>query len=73
MPSDPMTTPSRIALRGDLLDFTDDPGFAAPAGAGGVRFRPDHWLLVEDGRIVGAQADDPAPGWDRIDRRGSLV
>ena len=27
-----MTTTSRTALRGDLLDFTDDPGFAAPAG-----------------------------------------
>jgi len=32
-----MTTASRIALRGDLLDFTDDPGFLTgllPAGTG---------------------------------------
>ena len=69
----PMTAPSRIALRGDLLDFTADPGFAAPAGAPGVRFRPDHWLLVEDGRIVGAQPGEPAAGWQRIDHRGRLV
>jgi guanine deaminase len=73
MTSDAMTPPSRIALRGDLLDFTDDPGFAAPANAGGVRFRPDHWLLIEDGRITGAQADEPAPDWQRIDHRGRLV
>jgi len=70
---DPMTTASRIALRGDLLDFTADPGFAAPANAGGVRFRPDHWLLVEDGRIVGAQAGEPAVDWQRIDHRGRLI
>jgi len=73
MTPDPMTTRTRLALRGDLLDFADDPGFAAPASAGGVRFRPDHWLLVEDGRIAGAQADDPAPGWERVDRRGHLI
>ena len=24
-----------------------------------MRFRPDHWLLIEDGRIVGAQAEAP--------------
>ena len=43
------------ALRGDLLDFTGTPHWARvddPA----VRFRPDHWLLVEDGRI---RLDDP--------------
>ena len=68
-----MTPASRLAIRGDLLDFTDDPGFAAPANAGGVRFRPDHWLLVEDGRITGAQVDEPAPGWERVDHRGKLI
>lgn len=68
-----MTSPSRYALRGDLLDFTADPGFAAPAGAPGVRFRPDHWLLVEGGRIAGAQAELPDASWARVDHRGSLV
>jgi guanine deaminase len=63
----------RIALRGDLLDFTEDPGFAAPHEAPGVRFRPDHWLLVEDGRIAGATATAPDAGWQRHDHRGKLI
>ena len=69
----PTTPATRVALRGDLLDFTADPGFAAPAQAAGVRFRPDHWLLVEDGRIAGVQAEAPGPGWDRVDHQGRLV
>lgn len=68
-----MTPRQRLALRGDLLDFTADPGFAAPAGAQGLRYRPDHWLLVEDGCIVGAQPDAPDAGWERIDHRGRLL
>jgi len=68
-----MMTPPRLALRGDLLDFSADPGFAAPAGAAGVRFRADHWLLVEGGRIAGVQADVPDASWTRIDHRGCLV
>jgi guanine deaminase len=68
-----MTDAPRFALRGDLLDFTADPGFAAPAGAPGVRFRPDHWLLVEDGRIAGVQSEAPDAGWTRVDHRGCLV
>jgi guanine deaminase len=67
-----MTSP-RFALRGDLLDFTADPGFAAPSGAPGVRHRPDHWLLVEDGRIAGVQDGEPGPEWTRVDHRGCLV
>jgi guanine deaminase len=63
----------RFALRGDLLDFDADPGFAAPAHAPGVRFRPDHWLLVDNGRVAGVQADAPDAGWTRIDHRGKLV
>ena len=73
MTSTSMTTDSRIALRGDLLDFTDDPGFAAPAGAPGVRFRPNHWLLVDGGRIAGVQADAPDASWQRIDHAGNLL
>ena len=73
---------SRIALRGDLLDFTADPGFGPAAEAPGVRWRPDHWLFIEDGRIVNArpagsvdrEADrDPEACWQRIDHRGRLI
>lgn len=68
-------TPSRFALLADLLDFTDDPGFAGPHEAPGVRFRPNHWLLVDGGRIVGTQvsSDIPDDGWARIEAPGSLV
>jgi guanine deaminase len=63
----------RIALRGDLLDFSADPGFAPPSEAPGVRFRPDHWLLVEGGRIAGVSAADPDESWRRVDHRGKLI
>ncbi|WAC75067.1 guanine deaminase [Roseateles sp. SL47] len=62
----------RLALKGDLLDFTAQPTWGRvddPA----VRFRPDHWLLVEGGRVVGVQADDPGDGWQREDHRGRLI
>lgn len=72
VPSSRLRQPSRLALRGDLLDHTADPGLEA-RDADGVRWRPDHWLLVEDGRIVGAQVADPGPGWERVDHRGCLV
>ncbi len=62
----------RLALRGDLLDYTADTGLADRDTAA-VRWRPEHWLLIEDGRIVGAQAQDPGPGWERADHRGCLV
>ncbi|MDO9315627.1 MAG: guanine deaminase [Burkholderiaceae bacterium] len=73
---------SRIALRGDLLDFTADPGFSPAAEAPGVRWRPDHWLLIENGRIINAlpagsvdrEADGgPDARWQRIDHRGRLI
>ncbi|MBI5335328.1 MAG: guanine deaminase [Burkholderiales bacterium] len=71
----PQATPSRFALLADLLDFTDDPGFASPHQAPGVRFRPNHWLLVDGGRIVGTQvsADLPDDSWARFEAPGSLV
>ncbi|MCK7490492.1 MAG: hypothetical protein MZW92_00825 [Comamonadaceae bacterium] len=40
---------------GDLLDFTADPGLGRHRHATAVRWRPDHWLLVDDGRIAGVQ------------------
>jgi guanine deaminase len=66
------TPGERFALRGDLLDFTAAPRLGereCPA----VRWRPDQWLLVDGGRIVGAQAVDPDPSWRRVDHRGRLV
>ena len=67
---------ARVALRGDLLDFTGDVPLQSPsddATGSAVRFRPDHWLLIEKGRITGAQAQDPGAGWTRVDHRGHLV
>jgi guanine deaminase len=65
-------SPRRWALRGDLLDFTAAPAWGeveSPA----VRFDRDHWLLVEDGRIVGRQAAAPDDSWVRKDHAGQLV
>src|SRR5439155_13903062 len=64
---------ARIAVRGDLLDFSADPGFVAPQEAPGVRFRPDHWLLIDSGRIAGVSASEPDESWQRIDHRGKLI
>ena len=72
MTTDSSAASARLALKGDLLDFTGAPQWGRvddPA----VRFRPDHWLLVEDGRIVGAQAEDPGEGWVREDHSGRLL
>ncbi|MEO6364345.1 MAG: guanine deaminase [Caldimonas sp.] len=66
------STPNRLALHGDLLDFTAAPAWGevdSPA----VRFRPDHWLLIDGGRITGAQAEAPDEGWARIEHAGRLV
>ena len=63
----------KLAIRADLLDFTDTPSWGSPT-LHGVRYRPDHWLLVgADGRIQGAQTDDPGPDWQRHDHRGRLL
>jgi guanine deaminase len=70
-----MSTAQRLAFRADLLDFTADPGLADTAPAG-IRWRPDHWLMVEQGRIVGAQAASAgAPGddWRRIEHPGRVL
>jgi guanine deaminase len=64
----------RRALRADLLDFTGDPGLGAPS-VDAVRHRPDHWLLIEDGRIAGVVpgAQEPGADWQREDHRGRLL
>jgi guanine deaminase len=65
----------KLALRADLLDFTATPSWGSPT-LDGVRFRPDHWLLVDAGRIVGAEPAatfDPGPDWVRHDHRGRLL
>jgi guanine deaminase len=62
----------RLAIRGDLLDFTAEPGWGevdSPA----VRWRPAHWLLVEDGRIAAVQPEAPDAGWQRLDHAGRLI
>ena len=62
-----------LAIRADLLDFTATPGWQSTDLAG-VRFRPDHWLLVDDGgRILGAQTAEPGPDFERHDHRGRLL
>ena len=66
--------PLRIALRGDLLDFSGEPAWG-DVDSSTVRFRPDSWLLIEDGRIAGVLQDgaEPGAGWTRIDHRGRLL
>jgi guanine deaminase len=66
------TTSKRLALRGDLLDFTAAPAWGDVESAA-VRFRPDHWLLVEEGRITGAQTAEPDSSWSRQDHKGKLI
>lgn len=69
----------RLIVRGDLLDFTEDPGFVTPEASAGVRFRPDHCILIaQDGRIEAVQAaSDPLPtAWSDVpvqDHRGQLI
>ena len=64
--------PRRWALRGDLLDFTGAPHWGDTASPV-VRFDRDHWLLIDDGRIVGRQAQAPDDSWVRKDHAGQLV
>jgi guanine deaminase len=68
----PADASMRIALRGDLLDFNAEPAWG-DVDASAVRFRPDHWLLIEGGRIAGVQADAPDASWQAHDHRGQLI
>jgi guanine deaminase len=69
-----MSTPgtSRLALRGDLLDFVGTPS-RGDVRSSAPRFRPGHWLLIDAGRIVGVQPGAPDAGWQRIDHAGRLI
>ena len=72
-----MLTPAqKLAIRADLLDFTATPNWGSPT-LHGVRFRPDHWLLVgADGRIQGAEPAagfTPDASWLQHDHRGQLL
>ncbi len=64
--------PHRLALFGDLLDFQAAPAWGETESAA-VRHRPDHWLLVEDGRIQGVQTLAPGASWERHDHAGKLI
>ncbi len=66
------TANSKLALRGDLLDFTGSPAWGE-VEISALRYRPDHWLLIENGRIVGAQAAPPDASWALHDHRGRLI
>ncbi|WP_374561942.1 guanine deaminase [Ideonella sp.] len=63
----------RLAMQGDLLDFTAAPALddtTSPA----VRYRPGHWLLIgDDGRVAGVQADAPGEAWPREQHPGRLI
>ena len=52
---------ARLALRGDLLDFTGRTGLGRDRRRSGVRCRPDHWLLVDE-RPHRRRAAAEAPG-----------
>jgi guanine deaminase len=67
-------TSARVALRGDLLDFTSAPALA-DTGMHGVRWRADHWLLIEGDRIAGVLpgAQTPDASWTCVDHRGRLI
>lgn len=64
-----------IALQADLLDFDGTPGWGEIESAA-VRWRPQHWLLIEDdGRIAAVQppAWQPPPGTEVHDLSGHLL
>ena len=77
-PAASAVAPDRWILRGDLLDFVDDPGFASPDEAPGVRWRADHLVLIDSGRIHAVQPaqQDLPEAWRDVpvqDERGRLI
>jgi len=72
MTTRPLQPTARIALRGDLLDFSAEPAWGE-VDSPVVRYRPDHWLLIDNGKIERVQAEEPDHSWPRHDHRGRLV
>jgi len=63
----------KTAILADLLDFTGDPGLADRQSAH-VRWRPAHWLLIDEcGRIAAVQPDAPGDDWHKLDHSGQLL
>ena len=63
----------KTAILADLLDFTGDPGLADRHSAH-VRWRPAHWLLIDEtGRIAAVQSDAPGDDWHKLDCSGQLL
>ncbi len=65
---------TKFALRGDLLDFNAAPAWGSTA-MDGVRWRPDHWLLIDGEHIAGTLpgGQPPGPDWQAVDHRGRLL
>ena len=65
----------RLAVFGDLLDVTApcpaDADLDTPPPT--VRWRPQHWLLIENGRIKAIQPEAPDASWPRDERPGRLI
>ncbi len=70
-----MSSPTRLAILGDLLDVERPPatGDSLDTPPPGVRWRPGHWLLIENGRIAAVQAEAPDASWPRDERPGQLI
>lgn len=63
----------KTAIQADLLDFTADPGMADLHSAA-VRWRPAHWLLIDDhGRIEAVQPNEPGDDYQKQSRPGQLL
>ncbi|MEJ7137708.1 guanine deaminase [Amphibiibacter pelophylacis] len=67
---------SRVAILADLLDFERAPG-ALDISDAACRWRPAHWLLIENGRISAIHPDGPdarpGPDWHCIDASGQWL
>ncbi len=62
-----------VALYGDVLDIPNDPGFDVRSSA--ERYRPDHWVWIDGGRIVDVTpAERPPPvRFERHEHPGRLI
>jgi guanine deaminase len=64
--------PDRRALYGDVLDMVAQPTLEDPASLG-PRYRPAHWLLIDNGRIHAVQAEEPDASWTQERHPGRLI